>query len=172
MGNGTQDRLISLIVLLALSGSLAFLGLMFHTGWISQEELTPIPHEQKGLSRPVGQSMPISQWNGMSLFLGPFPSWARSKTSLSWLCFRYLSYQSWSKAGVCTYAYCISVKVTTLNGMKGGKVHGIENEKAHAVSNHSTWERHESLSRCQPFHPTEDWRWMSFHSQVGAGSGV
>lgn len=100
MGNGTQDRLIRLIVLLALSGSLAFLGLIFHTGWISQEELTPIPHEQKGLSRPVGQSMPISQWNGMSLFLGPFPSWARSKTSLCVGCVSAIFHTSPDQRGV------------------------------------------------------------------------
>lgn len=71
-----------------------------------------------------------------------------------------------------SYAYCISVKVMTLIGIQCGKGHGIENEKASCDRGHSAWERYESLSRCQHFHPTEGWRSMAFHSQVRAGSGV
>lgn len=69
-------------------------------------------------------------------------------------------------------AYCISVKVMTLIGISGGKVQGIEDEKASCEQSPSARERREPLSRCQPFHPTEDGRLMSFHSQVRAGSGV
>lgn len=72
--NENQDQLISLIVLLAFSGSPLFLRLMGHAGWISQEELTPHPFSiSKGLAIPMGQSMPISLNRMASHDLSPLP---------------------------------------------------------------------------------------------------
>lgn len=74
MGNGTQDQQISLIVLLALSESPLFLGLMGHEGWISQEELTPHPLtiDRKSLpySGPKHAHFPVGWYLAI---LGPLP---------------------------------------------------------------------------------------------------
>lgn len=116
----------------------------------------------------MGQHMPISPNRMASHHLSPL-SGGQELRHCSELVVFSLSYQFWSKEGIGAYAYCISVKVMTLIGIKGGKVHGTEYEKTPCEQSHSAWERYESLSRCQPFHPTEDQRWMLFHSQVRAG---
>lgn len=122
-----------------------------------------IPHWQKEFSTQWVKASPFP--SGMaSCYFGLSPRWARSKTLLPASCFLSLSYQSWSKRGIGDYAYCISVKVMTLIGIKGVTAHGIENKKASCEQSHSAWERCEPLSRSQPVHLPEDQGWMSFHS--------
>ena len=128
---------------------------------------SPTHHWQKELAIQWTKACPFP--SGMvSCYFRPSSRWVRYKALLPDSCFLYLSYQSWSKGGIGGYAYCISVKVMTLIGIKGGNVHGIENEKASCEQSHSAWERCESLSRSQPVHLPEDQGWMSFHSQVRA----
>lgn len=171
LGNGNQDQLISLIVLLAFSGSPLFLRLMGHAGWISQEELTPhpFPVSKKGLPYQWAKACPFP--SGMaSHHLSPVPGGqdlrhcselvvfslsfipALIKEGLWWLCLLHFSYgddfdwnQRWE---------------SSLDRKWKG------NLWAKPFCLREAW----IFIQCQPFHPTEDQRWMPFHSQVRAGS--
>ena len=96
---------------------------------------SPIPHEQRGLARTVGQREPISQRNVTSPCRGPSPRWASSKTLLSWFVSPVFhtspdQRRGWV-GGLC--AYCLSVKGGTLIRITGGRVQGRK-MKRHPVS--------------------------------------
>lgn len=117
----------------------------------------------------MGQSMPTSQWDGISPF-EPSPRWARSKTLLWVGCvFSVFHTSPDQRRALAVMPIAFQLRWWLWLESKVGKFTG-QKMKRHPVSKVILLERHESLSRCQPFHPTEDQRWMPFHSQVRAGS--
>lgn len=72
---GTEDQLISLLILLALSGSPVFMGLMGHAGWMSQGELTPhpFPMSREGLPEQWAKGSPFPRGMSPHHAGGPLP---------------------------------------------------------------------------------------------------